>query len=69
MSTPNILTGYGPTPPSFIITIGRKLIHKVINLLEELLLGFIAGAVTKALPLGLLVGVVAETLKPLPNTL
>jgi hypothetical protein len=69
MSTSNILTGYGPTPPSFNLTTRRELSHKDINLVEELLLGFLAGAVTKALPLGLLAGAVAETLKPLSSTL
>ena len=59
----------GPTPPSFSITIGRTLSHKVIKLVEELPLGFLAGAVTEALPLGLLAGAVAKTLKLLPNTL
>jgi hypothetical protein len=67
--TSNIVTGYGPTPPSFGITTGRKIIHKVIKLVEELPLGLLAGAVTKALPLGLLAAAVAETLKPLSNTL
>jgi hypothetical protein len=61
--------GYGPTPPSFNLTTGKKLSHKVIKLVEELLLGFLAGAVTEALPLGLLAGAVAKTLKLLPNTL
>jgi hypothetical protein len=69
MSTPTFLTGYWPTPPSFILTTGRKLSHKVIKLVEELSLGFLAGAVTEALPLGLLVGAVAKTPKILPNTL
>jgi hypothetical protein len=69
MRKPTFLTGYWPTPPSFSITIGRKLNHKVIKLVEELSLGFLAGAVTEALPLELLVGEVAKTLKLLPNTL
>ena len=69
MSTPTFLTGYGPTPPSFSLTTGRKLSHKFIKLVEELLLGFLAGAVTKALLLGLLASAVAETLKLLPSTL
>ena len=30
--------------------------HKIIKLVEELPLGFVAGAVTEALPLGLLAG-------------
>jgi hypothetical protein len=58
----HILTGYGPTPPSFGLTAGRKHSHKDIKLVEELPLGFLAGAVTKALPLGLLASAVAETL-------
>jgi hypothetical protein len=58
----HILTGYGPTSPSFSLTTGRENSHKDIKLVEELLLGFIAGAVTKALSLGLLVGAVAKTL-------
>jgi hypothetical protein len=57
-----ILIGYGPTPPSFSLTTGRKHIHKDIKLIEELLLGFLVGAVTKALPLRLIAGAVAETL-------
>ena len=69
MSTPTFLTGYWPTPPSFILTTGRKLSHKVIKLVEELPLRFIACAVIEALPLGLLVSAVAKTLKLLPNTL
>jgi hypothetical protein len=51
-----------PTPPSFSLTVGRKHSHKDIELVEELLLGFLAGVVTIALPLGLLAGAVAETL-------
>ena len=65
----HILTGYGPTPPSFSLTTGREHSHKDIKLIEELLLGFIAGAVTKALTLGLLVGAVAETLNLRSDTL
>jgi hypothetical protein len=57
-----ILTGYGPTPPSFSLTVGRKHSRKDIKLVEELLLGFLVGATTIALPLGLLAGAVAETL-------
>jgi hypothetical protein len=57
-----ILTGYGPTPPSFSLTAGRKHSHEDFKLVEELSLGFLAGAVTIALSLGLLVGAVAETL-------
>jgi hypothetical protein len=57
-----ILTSYGTTPPSFSLTAGRKHSHKDIKLVEELSLGFLAGAVTIALPLGLLAGAVAETL-------
>jgi hypothetical protein len=57
-----ILTGYGPTPPSFSLTAGRKHNRKDIELIEELSLGFLAGAVTIALPLGLLAGAVVETL-------
>jgi hypothetical protein len=49
-------------PPSFSLTTGRKHSHKDIRLIEELPLGFLAGAVTKALALGLLAGAVAETL-------
>jgi hypothetical protein len=55
-----ILTGYGPTPPSFSLTTGRKHIHEDIKLVEELSLGFLAGAVTIALSLGLLAGAVAK---------
>jgi hypothetical protein len=58
----HILTGYGPTPPSFSLIAGRKHSRKDIKLVEELPLGFLAGAVTIALPLGLLAGAVAETL-------
>jgi hypothetical protein len=57
-----ILIGYGPTPPSFSLTTGRKHNHKDIKLIEELSLGFLAGAVTIALQLGLLEGAVVETL-------
>ena len=57
---PTFLTCYGPTPPSFTLTTGRKLSHKVIKLVEELSLGFLAGAVTKTLSLGLLAGAVAN---------
>ena len=59
MSTPFILTSYGPTLSSENLTTERKHIHKDIKLIEELPLGFLAGAVTKALPLGLLAGAVA----------
>jgi hypothetical protein len=59
MSTSNVLTGYGSTPPSFILTTGRELSHKDTKIIEELSLGFLAGAVTKALSLGLLAGVFA----------
>jgi hypothetical protein len=55
--------------PSFSLTTGRELSHKDTKLFEELLLGFLSGAITKALSLGLLVGAVEETLKPLSNTL
>jgi hypothetical protein len=58
----HILTGYGPTPPSFILIAGRKHIHEDIKIVEELPLGFLAGATTIALLLGLLAGAVAETL-------
>jgi cytochrome c biogenesis protein CcdA len=58
----HILTGYGPTPLSFSLTVGRKHSHKDIKLVEEMSLGFLAGAVTIALPLGLLAGAVAKTL-------
>jgi hypothetical protein len=54
--------GYGPTPPSFSLTTRREHSHKDTRLVEELSLGFLAGAVTKALLLGLLAGAVAETL-------
>ena len=47
----------------------RKHSRKDIKLVEELLLGFLAGVVTIALPLGLLEGAAAETLKPLFITL
>ena len=57
-----ILTGYGPTPPSFSITVGRKHSQKDIKLIEELSLGFLVGAVTNARSLGLLASVVAETI-------
>jgi hypothetical protein len=57
-----ILTGYGLTPPSFSLTPGRKHSREDIKLIEELPLGFLERAVTIALPLGLLAGVVAETL-------
>jgi hypothetical protein len=69
MSTPTFLIGYGPTPPSFSLTIGRKLSHKVIRLVEELPLGFLAGVVTEALQLGLLAGPLAKTLKTLAQHL
>ena len=59
-----ILTGYGSTPLSFSLSIGRKHSHKNIELAEELSLGLLAGATSKTLPLGLLAGAVAETLKP-----
>jgi hypothetical protein len=58
----HILTGYGPTPPSFSLTARRNYIHKDVKLVEELPLGFLSGVVTKALSLGLLAGAVAETL-------
>ena len=58
----HILTGYGPTPPSFSLIAGRKHSHEDIKLVEELSLGFLVGAITIALPLGLLAGAVAETL-------
>jgi hypothetical protein len=57
-----ILIGYGPTPPSFSLIDGRKHSHEDIKLVEELSLGFLAGAVTIALLLGLLAGAVVETL-------
>ena len=57
-----ILIGYGPTPPSFSLNSGRKHSREDIKLVEELLLGFLAGAASKTLQLGLLAGVVAETL-------
>jgi hypothetical protein len=52
----------GPPLPSFSLTTRREHIHKDIKLVEELSLGFLAGAVTKALSLGLVVGAVVETL-------
>jgi hypothetical protein len=58
----HILTGYGPTPPSFSLTIGREHSHKDIKQIEELPLGFLVGAFTKALPLGLLVGAITKAL-------
>ena len=58
----HILTGYGPTPPSFSLTTGRKHSHKDIKLIEELSLGFLAGAITEALPLWLLASAIIETL-------
>jgi hypothetical protein len=57
-----ILAGYGPTPPSFSLTARRKHSRKDIKLVEELSLGFLAGAVTIALSLGLLAGAGAKTL-------
>jgi hypothetical protein len=57
----HILIGYGPTPPSFSLTTGSKHSQKDIKLIEELSLGFLAGAVTKALSLRLLAGAVVET--------
>ena len=51
-----------PPLPSFNLTPGRKHSRKDIKLVEELPLGFLAGAVTVALSLGLLAGAVAETL-------
>jgi hypothetical protein len=57
-----ILTSYGPTHPSFSLTTRRKHSCEDIKLIEELSLGFLAGAVTIALPLGLLASAVAETL-------
>jgi hypothetical protein len=59
---PLIFNRLWPTPPSFSLTVGRKHSQKDINLVEELLLGFLAGAVIKALPLGLIAGAVVETL-------
>jgi hypothetical protein len=56
MSTPTFLTGYEPTPPSVSLTTGRKLSHNIIKLIEEILLGFLVGETTEALPLGLLAG-------------
>jgi hypothetical protein len=69
MSTPTFLIGYGPTPHSFSIMTGRKLSHNIIKIVEELPLGFIAGAITEALSLGLLARAVVEKLKILPSTL
>jgi hypothetical protein len=66
---PFFLTGYGPTPPSVSLTTGRKLSHKIIKLIEESLLRFLAGVVTEALSLGLLAGAIAnpKTSCPTPN--
>jgi hypothetical protein len=61
-TTTYILLGYGLTPPSFSLTVGRKHSREDIKLVEELPLGFLVGAVTIALLLGLLAGVVVETL-------
>jgi hypothetical protein len=58
----HILTGYWPTPPSFSLTAGRKHRRKDIKLVEELSLGFLAGAVTIALSLGFLTGAVTIAL-------
>ena len=49
-------------PPSFSLTARRKHSQKDIKLVEEMSLGFLVGAVIKALQLGLLVGTVVETL-------
>jgi hypothetical protein len=67
MSTPIFLTGYGPTPPSVSLTTGRKLSHNIIKLIEELSLGFLAGAVTEALSLGLLAGATANPKTSFPT--
>jgi hypothetical protein len=67
MSTPIFLRGYGTTPPSVSLTTGRKLIHNIIKLVEELSLGFLAGAVTEALSLGLLAGVAANPKTSFPT--
>jgi hypothetical protein len=81
MRTLTFLTGYGPTPPSFSLTTRRKLSHiNIIKLVEELLLGFLAGeiiealslrlltcAVTEALSLGLLACAVANPKNPCPS--
>jgi hypothetical protein len=56
----NIFQHYGPTPP-FTLTSGREHSHKDTKLVEELLLGFLVGVVTKELSLGLLAGAIAET--------
>jgi hypothetical protein len=58
----HILTGYGPTPPSFHLTTGREHSHKDIKLVEELSLGFLAEAVSKALSLGFLAEAVSKAL-------
>jgi hypothetical protein len=47
------------TSPSFSLNTRRKNSHKDTKLVEELSLGFLIGAVTKELPLGLLEGAVA----------
>jgi hypothetical protein len=51
-----------PTPLSFNLTIGREHSHKDTKLIEELLLGFLAEEITKALSPGLLAGADAKTL-------
>jgi hypothetical protein len=58
----HILTGYGPTPPSFNLTTRREHSQKDTKPVEELPIGFLGGAVTKELSLGLLVGAIVETI-------
>jgi hypothetical protein len=48
-----ILTGYGPTPPSFSLAAGRKHNQKDIKLVEALSLVLIVGAVAETLILSL----------------
>jgi hypothetical protein len=67
MSTPIFLTSYGPTPPSVSLTTGRKLSHKIIKLVEELPLGFLAGAVIEVLSLRLLAGASANPKTSFPT--
>jgi hypothetical protein len=54
-------------PPSVSLTTGRNLSHKIIKLVEELSLGFLAGAVIEALSLGLLAGATENPKNPFPT--
>jgi hypothetical protein len=58
----HILTGYGPTPPSLSLNVGSKHSHYDIDIVEELLLGLLAGLASKTLSLGLLAGLASKTL-------